>query len=311
VIDTSELELETWRECEEQLCFVHAKSEGTIEDAGAGVLQLDFANKLVGGGVLRNGCVQEEIRFLICPELIVSRLLAEQLCDHEALIVEGFDRFSDYSGYGHTFEHVGPHVDEQGHPKLVMIDAAEFGRAPAAKQRQFREEAIERELNKAYAGFVSEPSDLTPLCTGNWGCGAFGGDVHLKAIIQLLAASRAHRPAMHYLTFGDVDFARSMGALCAKLKRAKVSVGQLVQSLEESLAASAFRPRDLFAAIETASCAPVHTRTPDAFTHVTHEQHTDLDERSHHQLEPDSSSAPHNIPNAGTPSSKLPLHEEG
>ena len=45
------------------------------EGFGASVLQLDFANKYVGGGVLGNGCVQEEIRFLICPELIVSCLL--------------------------------------------------------------------------------------------------------------------------------------------------------------------------------------------------------------------------------------------
>ena len=36
--------------------------------------------------MLRNACVQEEIRFLISPELIVSRLLAEALCDNEALL---------------------------------------------------------------------------------------------------------------------------------------------------------------------------------------------------------------------------------
>ena len=38
-----------------------------------GMLEVDFANAYVGGGVLAHGCVQEEIRFLICPELIVSR----------------------------------------------------------------------------------------------------------------------------------------------------------------------------------------------------------------------------------------------
>ena len=40
-------------------------------------LQVDFANKFVGGGVLGDGCVQEEIRFLINPELIVTRLFTE------------------------------------------------------------------------------------------------------------------------------------------------------------------------------------------------------------------------------------------
>ena len=50
---------------------------------------MDFANKFIGGGVLGRGCVQEEIRFLICPELILSRLFTEVLDDNECLIVKG------------------------------------------------------------------------------------------------------------------------------------------------------------------------------------------------------------------------------
>lgn len=48
-----------------------------------------FAFRMVGGGVLSNGCVQEEIRFVICPELILSRLFTEVLDDTEALVVTG------------------------------------------------------------------------------------------------------------------------------------------------------------------------------------------------------------------------------
>lgn len=45
---------------------------------------------MVGGGVLGYGCVQEEIRFAICPELLVSRLFTEQLSSHnEALLIIG------------------------------------------------------------------------------------------------------------------------------------------------------------------------------------------------------------------------------
>lgn len=36
---------------------------------------VDFANKNIGGGVLGFGSVQEEILFVIHPELIVSVLL--------------------------------------------------------------------------------------------------------------------------------------------------------------------------------------------------------------------------------------------
>ena len=50
---------------------------------------MDFANKLVGGGVLGRGCVQEEIYFLGFTEMIVSRLFTEELGDHECLVVTG------------------------------------------------------------------------------------------------------------------------------------------------------------------------------------------------------------------------------
>jgi len=50
---------------------------------------VDFANKLVGGGVLGRGCVQEEIRFLGFTEMIVSRLFTEELNDHECLVITG------------------------------------------------------------------------------------------------------------------------------------------------------------------------------------------------------------------------------
>ncbi|XP_050940454.1 probable poly(ADP-ribose) glycohydrolase 2 isoform X6 [Cucumis melo] len=53
---------------------------------------------------------------------------------------------------------------------------------------------------------------LTPECldhkddigiaTGNWGCGAFGGDPQVKSIIQWLAASQALRPFVMYYTIG-------------------------------------------------------------------------------------------------------------
>ena len=62
--------------------------------------------------MLRNGCVQEEIRFLICPELIVSRVLTEPLRDNEALLLSGFERFASYTGYSYSFAFAAPCVDE-------------------------------------------------------------------------------------------------------------------------------------------------------------------------------------------------------
>ncbi|XP_074560374.1 poly(ADP-ribose) glycohydrolase 1-like isoform X2 [Curcuma longa] len=40
------------------------------------------------------------------------------------------------------------------------------------------------------------------IATGNWGCGAFGGDLEVKSMIQWLAASEGLRPFIHYYSFG-------------------------------------------------------------------------------------------------------------
>ncbi|KAG0295246.1 hypothetical protein BGZ96_012245 [Linnemannia gamsii] len=180
------------------------------DDAPLGALQLDFANKVIGGGVLGRGAVQEEIRFAICPELIVSRLFTQTFQSNEAMLMKGAERFSNYNGYAQTFEWHSDHIDTTPRDKLgrrnteiCAIDALPFKSAPE-RLDQFCESAVLRELNKAIAGFRRSPitSSDWGLCrgevpsprgdliaTGNWGCGAFGGHLQLKFLIQLLAAS--------------------------------------------------------------------------------------------------------------------------
>lgn len=147
-----------WKASSKTLNKVDLRLAGTIEDDGVGMSQVDFANKKIGGGVLGwvitklsifesqmereinfsppyflQGAVQEEIRFLICPELIVSRLFVEFLASNEAVLIDGVERFSDYEGYADTFAWKGDHVDNtpQDHflrkeTRVVAIDALHF-----------------------------------------------------------------------------------------------------------------------------------------------------------------------------------------
>jgi len=103
---------------------------GRIEKDAPNMLHVDFANKYIGGGVLGRGCVQEEILFMLCPELIISRLLTEVLDDNETLVITGHQRFNDYVGYASSFRWNGNHVDYTGHDawgrrttQLVAMDA--------------------------------------------------------------------------------------------------------------------------------------------------------------------------------------------
>eukprot|EP01126_Amoeba_proteus_P037031 TRINITY_DN3793_c0_g4_i5.p1 TRINITY_DN3793_c0_g4~~TRINITY_DN3793_c0_g4_i5.p1 ORF type:complete len:446 (-),score=94.35 TRINITY_DN3793_c0_g4_i5:283-1620(-) len=191
-------EFPDWENCKLPLRKLFVNSQGSIEDSGYGMLQVDFANKIIGGGVIGSGCVQEEIRFVINPECIVSRLFTLELKPNEALIIKGSERFSSYSGYSHTFEWTGDYIDNTPRDRLgriktniVAMDALKVYKSTS----QYSKKSIRRELEKAYAGFFEEKKNqdqlLSPLATGNWGCGAFGGCKQLKSLVQLIAATVA------------------------------------------------------------------------------------------------------------------------
>eukprot|EP00118_Oscarella_pearsei_P008777 m.46863 g.46863 ORF g.46863 m.46863 type:complete len:618 (+) comp33742_c0_seq2:56-1909(+) len=222
----------SWDRSVSKFTKLHATVDGSIEDDGQGMLQVDFANKFVGGGVLSGGCVQEEIRFLVCPELIISRLFTEKLADNECLIVTGVERFSNYDGYSGSFQWTGNHDDQNPRDswgrlctQVVAIDAL----ITSSYTSQFRPGLIRRELNKSYCGFLStvENPSLSPaVATGNWGCGAFGGDLHLKALIQLMAATQASRDVL-YITFGEKKFCKDLDEFHNFLTKSCLTVGDI------------------------------------------------------------------------------------
>lgn len=159
-----ETELPDWDTCGNTFdkTLLHVSDDGTIEDDGNGLLQVDFANKFLGGGVLNYGCVQEEIRFVICPELLISRLFTECLDDNECMIIMGCERFSAYRGYASTFMFTGNIVDKTPHDSsrrrkctIVAIDAIPFSN----RAKQYRDDMMQRELEK-----VGQCKIRTNLC---------------------------------------------------------------------------------------------------------------------------------------------------
>ncbi|XP_063374982.1 poly(ADP-ribose) glycohydrolase [Cydia amplana] len=213
---------------------LHVAAGGTIEDSD-GLVQMDFANKYLGGGVLGYGCVQEEIRFVISPELLVSMLFTEVLRPNEALMVIGCERYSEYSGYGSSFRWSGDLSDaapldssSRRRVCVLALDALPYANAAL----QYRPPAILRELNKAWVGFTFYSEDQPTstqypgIATGNWGCGAFGGTPQLKTLIQLMACAEARRP-MAYYTFNDVGIRDEFVNIYNLLARYNVTVGQL------------------------------------------------------------------------------------
>ncbi|XP_010277846.1 PREDICTED: poly(ADP-ribose) glycohydrolase 1-like isoform X1 [Nelumbo nucifera] len=264
-----------WSRSAVSLCHFEVLHSGLIEDQPCEALQVDFANKYIGGGALHRGCVQEEICFMINPELIISMLFLPSMADNEAIEIVGAERFSNYTGYASSFRFSGDYQDRKptdlmGRRKtrIIAIDAL-----CNPKLRQYRLEFLLRETNKAFCGFFDQSKchlyqkmfqeapgtnnlnkdakevnnkpgnamlDETPstseeqekgasgaeliensysepssqyaesqenigVVTGNWGCGAFGGDPELKTIVQWLAASQVSQWILsHEWTVGDL-----------------------------------------------------------------------------------------------------------
>ena len=82
--------VDAWLQCTAPMLPIRVMHEGTIEDDPADV-QIDFANKFIGGGVICGGCVQEEIRCVsasilvcfclsVCVSVCVSVCLSSCVC---------------------------------------------------------------------------------------------------------------------------------------------------------------------------------------------------------------------------------------
>ena len=90
---------------------VHIKPTGGIEDYEEICLSADFANRKIGGGVLKGGSVQEEIAFAIHPELLLSCQMCDPLLNNEALILAGAERVNSHKGYSNKFTFTGDFED--------------------------------------------------------------------------------------------------------------------------------------------------------------------------------------------------------
>ena len=186
-------------------CDIKIYEKGSLFDGEASYC-VDFANRYIGGGVLTGGCVQEEILFAIQPEAIASLLFMEKMENNDAIRIDNTIQYSNYEGYASNFLFKGNAIENNAkeikRTKLIAIDAF-----PHSKIRD--KKIIARDIYKAFIGFKTvfydekEEIEEKSIATGNWGCGAFGGDYELKFLQQWIAASFAGIKRLDYYTFNN------------------------------------------------------------------------------------------------------------
>jgi hypothetical protein len=200
---------------------VNCLLEESLYDIGKGCIEADFANRYVGGGILTWGDVQEEIKFSINPELIISMCICEFMKENEAIYIIGTEQFSQFKGYGFTFQfhqncfNYGELNNIKnilyGGKSLKIVDSVLLA-FDAKKYMKFEENFLKenylRELRKAYTAFRPLENDSDnyfnskAIATGKWGCGVYKGDSELKFLIQYMVCSYFKRP-MTFTCFKD------------------------------------------------------------------------------------------------------------
>ena len=170
----------------------------------------DFANKYLGGGCMKLGSVQEEILLLICPEILVARAFVKVMNHIQSISISGFEIISKSKGYGSSLQYDTYNIDDTPYNNnsfqslTIAVDAIPFY---SNNINQFNPIFIIRELIKFCTGLQGNNKDKLgfkfDFCsTGKWGCGAFGGDVCMKFLIQFIACL-FHDVGFNFSCFND------------------------------------------------------------------------------------------------------------
>ncbi|KAJ4903355.1 putative poly(ADP-ribose) glycohydrolase 2 [Raphanus sativus] len=255
-------EADYWAKSITPLCSVEVHTTGVIEDQPGEALEVEFADEYFGGLTLRHGCLQEEIRFMMNPELIAGMLFLPRMDRNEAIEIVGAERFTLYTGFGSSFEFAGDYLDNKEldrymrrRTRVVAIDAM-----PRPGRKQYKPDGLLREVNKAFTGYLHQckhqavplPSSASAshvvecserwctdheekkigVATGNWGCGVFGGDPEVKIMLQWLAISQSGRPLMSCYTFG-LQALQNVNQVIEKISFQEMNVGELWSKLVE------------------------------------------------------------------------------
>jgi poly(ADP-ribose) glycohydrolase len=198
---------------DKELCEIKLFEKGSLFD-GQVKYCVDFANQYIGGGALCGGCVQEEILFAVEPEATVAMLFMEVMDKNDAIGIFNTIQYSNYTGYGYSFEFKESAIPEDiakiKKHKIIAIDAIPCYSNYSNNFQNYlkqQKEDIKRDIHKAFVGFNiinldTEPEIEKTIATGNWGCGAFGGNHILKFFQQWVAATYAGIQRLDYYTFG-------------------------------------------------------------------------------------------------------------
>mmetsp|Transcript_47456 Transcript_47456/g.54639 ORF Transcript_47456/g.54639 Transcript_47456/m.54639 type:complete len:467 (+) Transcript_47456:88-1488(+) len=222
-----------WETSKAELSPVVFDENKKIEDSD-GFMHADFANKDLMLHYIIPSMTQEEVLFSIRPDIFPILLIAERLEDDEVILIMGAKIYSSYTGYLSSFEWQPLRREDFLNRQPTGIFAVDA--IPSMGDVQFTTKYVNRELRKIHLGFTAIdefandyrdlPYEFDRVSTGNWGCGAFGGNLYLKFLEQWIAASIGGKK-MDYSTFKNPKLKKVLSELQTAVLDKELTAGKL------------------------------------------------------------------------------------
>ena len=147
---------------------------------------------------------QEELIFCVRPELVVLPIFIEKMSDNDIIFMRNSLQINKSSGYGETFKFEGQYKDIdyiKRNNTIIAMDSYD--------SNSYEKKIILRDLHKCYMGFKYASNEKNGIiCTGKWGCGAFGNDPILKLIEMFIVAAVLNKKEseIHFHWMKENDF---------------------------------------------------------------------------------------------------------
>lgn len=128
---------------------------------------------------------QEELILCVRPELVVLPIFVEKMSENDVIFMKNSLHINKSSGYGESFKFEGLYDNIEYIKRKNTIIAMD-----SYDSNSYDKNIILRDLHKCFMGFKYISNETNGIiCTGKWGCGAFGNDPVLKLIEMFIVGS--------------------------------------------------------------------------------------------------------------------------
>jgi hypothetical protein len=171
---------------------------------------------------------QEELILCVRPELVVLPIFIERMSENDIIFMRNSLHINKSSGYGETFKFEGQYENTdyiKRNNTIIAMDSYD--------SNNYEKKIILRDLHKCYMGFKYATNEKNGIiCTGKWGCGAFGNDPVLKLIEMFIVATVLNKKEneIHFHWMNENNFKETLNVIDLCIKKG-MSISKILEMI--------------------------------------------------------------------------------